>query len=57
MVVKLWPTLGEMNYLFTAWSLPKPPANESGTSLIRYGRTGKYQMSKFNNTLLVRYVR
>ncbi|CAG2218527.1 unnamed protein product [Mytilus edulis] len=44
-VVKLWPTLGEMNYQFTAWSLPKPPANENDTCLIRYGRTGKYQMS------------
>ncbi|CAC5407535.1 unnamed protein product [Mytilus coruscus] len=43
-VVKLWPMFGEMNYLFRTWSLNKPRANENGTSLIRYGRTGKFNM-------------
>ncbi|XP_063412824.1 uncharacterized protein LOC134695473 isoform X2 [Mytilus trossulus] len=45
LVVKLWPMHGEKTYLFTAWSLPKPPEDESGGNQTRYGKTGKYGLA------------
>ncbi|XP_052100070.1 uncharacterized protein LOC127734283 [Mytilus californianus] len=42
-VVKLWPLNGGKNFLFTAWSLPKPPEDELDEKQTRYGKTGKYK--------------